>query len=706
MTIDTSQCVSQFLSALKGVRSNGNGWTALCPAHEDRNKNSLSINQGTDGRVLLKCFAGCETERIVDARGLTMADLFEKATGRGEVGMYSPPNGTATPQPPTPPTGCTLNEYATAKGLPVSFLKALGLKEISYLAQPAIRIPYHGVDGTEAAIRFRIALEGADRFRWKSGDRPFLYGLGRVASSSADAITLVEGESDAQTLWFHDYSALGIPGAANWNESRDAPHVERFLKILVVVELDKGGETVKGWLSKSKIRDRVYLVNLGEHKDPSGLYLSDPERFKDNWQAAINNSIPWSVYEAVETDAQRKEAWQICSELALEPRILDKFTTELKNMGVVGEDRTSKIVYLIMTSRVLERCVSGVAKGPSSAGKSFVIEQTLRFFPESAYYVLTAMSERALAYSEEPLSHRILVLYEAAGLQGDMASYLVRSLLSEGRIRYETVEKTKDGLRPRLIEREGPTGLLVTTTAVKLHPENETRLFSIPVTDTKDQTKNILMELASESHVTVDFTAWQALQTWLEIVEHRVTIPYASALAEQIPPVAVRLRRDFGTILNLIRTHAILHQANRERDSDGRIVATLDDYAVVRELVADLLAEGVDATVSATTRETVNAVQSLITTHPEGVTVAALVTKLHIDKSTALRRSRVAQDCEYLRNLEDKKGKPARLVLGEPMPDDVDILPARDALSEGCTVAPTIGGIDTPLLPMSWEEDI
>ena len=40
----------------------------------------------------------------------------------------------------------------------------------------------------------------------------------------------------------------------------------------------------------------------------------------------------------------------------------------------------------------------------------------------------------------------------------------------------------------RLIEREGPTGLLVTTTAISLHAENETRLISIPVDDTPEQT--------------------------------------------------------------------------------------------------------------------------------------------------------------------------------------------------------------------------
>ena len=62
------------------------------------------------------------------------------------------------------------------------------------------------------------------------------------------------------------------------------------------------------------------------------------------------------------------------------------------------------------------------------------------------------MSERALAYSEEDLRHRFLVLFEAESLKGDMASYLMRSLLSEGRIRYETVGSTNTGLRPQLIE--------------------------------------------------------------------------------------------------------------------------------------------------------------------------------------------------------------------------------------------------------------
>src|SRR5262249_48040906 len=153
------------------------------------------------------------------------------------------------------------------------------------------------------------------------------------------------------------------------------------------------------------------------------------------------------------------------------------------------------------------------------AGKSFIVEQTLKLFPPSAACALTAMSERSLAYDDEPLAHRMLVLYEAAGLRSDFASYLVRSLLSEGRLRYKTVEKTKQGLRPRTIEREGPTGLIATTTLDRLHPENETRVVSVLVTDTPEQTRAVLKGLAADSRAPVDLAPWHALHEWLALGE-------------------------------------------------------------------------------------------------------------------------------------------------------------------------------------------
>jgi len=253
------------------------------------------------------------------------------------------------------------------------------------------------------------------------------------------------------------------------------------------------------------------------------------------------------------------------------------------------------------------------------------------------------MSDRALAYSSEPLKHRHLVIYEAAGMASDFATYLIRSLLSEGRLRYETVEKTKEGLVPRLIEREGPTGLVVTTTSLRLHPENETRMLGLTITDTRDQTAAVFRALAQETNrAEIDLTRWRALQTWLATGPNGVVIPFANHLASLVPPLAVRLRRDFKTVLMLVRTHALLHQASRRGDDQGRVIAQIEDYRVVRELVADLVAIGVEATIKPEVREVVKAVGALLKEGHEEVRQAELKSALQLDKSAVSPSMRVS----------------------------------------------------------------
>jgi hypothetical protein len=688
--------IEKFLDRLGGARRYDGSWKALCPAHEDREP-SLSVTEGDDGRALLKCFAGCATEDVVAELGLEMKDLFERRNGSAVVNtkkfLGTLPKTTATAQP------CNLKNYAEAKGLPVQFLQKHGLRDQKYQGQPAVRISYRGVDGSEEAVRYRIALnkseEGDDRFRWRSGSKARLYGLWRLENiRKAGYVVLVEGESDAQTLWYYRIPALGLPGATNW-KAEFAAKLEGIERIYVVIEPDQGGETLRETLGASGLRERLYLVDLGEHKDASGLYLSDRENFKDRLFSALKEAESWKDRRRAELETASRRAWSACKDLVLVPNILERFAMDLARSGVAGESRVAKLLYLAVTSRFLERPVSVAVKGPSSGGKSYLTERVLGFFPESSYYALTAMSEHALAYSDEPLMHRFLVIYEAAGMNSDFQTYLIRSLLSEGKVRYETVEKTSEGIKPRLIERAGPTGLIITTTLTRLHPENETRMMSLAVTDTRQQTRDIMAALASEAGGDPpDLKTWHSLQEWLVAAEHRVSVSYAEELADAIPPVAVRLRRDFGALLNLIRAHAILHQASRERADDGRIVATLEDYARVRELVADLVSEGIEATVPATVRETVEMVKGLRDETEKDVTIAALAQELDLDKSAAWRRVRSAMDRGYLENQEDGKGRPAKLVLGDDLPDDIEILPAPERL-QGCTVASDLEGVKT-----------
>lgn len=66
--------VASFVGRLdqKSLRRSGPGWIARCPAHDDR-RQSLSVGQGDDGKLLLRCFAGCQFQDILDAAGAPRA---------------------------------------------------------------------------------------------------------------------------------------------------------------------------------------------------------------------------------------------------------------------------------------------------------------------------------------------------------------------------------------------------------------------------------------------------------------------------------------------------------------------------------------------------------------------------------------------------------------------------------------------------------
>jgi hypothetical protein len=69
------------LDALPGAKVRGAERSARCPAHGDR-VSSLTWTVGQDGRVLVRCHAGCTADAIAAAMGMTARDLFPP---RGEL---------------------------------------------------------------------------------------------------------------------------------------------------------------------------------------------------------------------------------------------------------------------------------------------------------------------------------------------------------------------------------------------------------------------------------------------------------------------------------------------------------------------------------------------------------------------------------------------------------------------------------------------
>lgn len=204
--------------------------------------------------------------------------------------------------------GLTLEAYAAAKRLPVEFLKRLGVATAPDpwgKPRSVLSIPYKKRDGSLHRSRLRVSLDkgadGAPRLVWDKRSEKIgalLYGLDtlpkRSSATSAKGcrVILVEGESDAHTLWFHGFDAVACPGAANYSPARDDTELEGF-ELVAFVEPDKGGEALVKQLAKSKHAGRIKLARLPmEFKDASAVHLKAPERFAEIVEAAIAGTVP------------------------------------------------------------------------------------------------------------------------------------------------------------------------------------------------------------------------------------------------------------------------------------------------------------------------------------------------------------------------------------------------------------------------------
>lgn len=362
-------------------------------------------------------------------------------------------------------------------------------------------------------------------------------------------------------------------------------------------------------------------------------------------------------------------------------------TDAMQRRGFVGDMRHVELLYAIFTSRLLQRPMCAFIKAPSSSGKSWLLNRTLEMFPPEAYELKSGFSPKAIAYGRSDLRHRVLAVQEASGLQGREGNLLVRTLISEGQIRWEVTRRMSIGFTTREVVRPGPIAFVMTTTHQTMHGEDETRALSILVEDTREHTKEVLQNLGRRfagdlPPDPVDLTPWHAYQHWLGLNARETVLPFATALAKLFFVRMNRAKRDFEQLLTAIAVSALMHQVRRERDGAGRVVATLDDYAHARRFLERPLNEASGTAIPPGVRELVGhlldhsaPVNPYDRTLPRGLDLNELASRMNVDKSVAQRRAQKAKDLGLAIDLGGGRGRPCRLLPMHAMSADGNVLP-------------------------------
>ena len=196
----------KILDRLSGVKETSSGWSARCPAHEDRQA-SLSISEGQDGRVLLKCHAGCDHKKIVSALGLEERDLFDQSTSTRPV---SATKASSCSRPTPKKAG---KAYATADEAQKAYERTLGKSATvhKYLDENGIHVGSvirWQLSPTSKEIRPTSLHADGWRLEHMPEPRPLLDR--RTILETAGPVYVVEGEKA-----FDAASGLGLVATAS-----------------------------------------------------------------------------------------------------------------------------------------------------------------------------------------------------------------------------------------------------------------------------------------------------------------------------------------------------------------------------------------------------------------------------------------------------------------------------------------------------------
>ncbi len=376
----------------------------------------------------------------------------------------------------------------------------------------------------------------------------------------------------------------------------------------------------------------------------------------------------------------REKLLSSCSALAQKPNILRELGEHLTKHGFAGSTDIPEIVVLSMITRSFQNPVSLIIKGQSGSGKSFALKSGLRYVPSSAFHEFHGMSAKALVHASDlDFKNRFLVVQEFAGMAKEGMVFL-RQLLTEGRVHYRTVDQGRDGYEGKALPAiEGPTGLMMTTTAHAIHWEDETRMLSLHVDQSPEQIERALMVLAGEAPPKIseeDLSQWHALHDYVCSGSVEVTIPYRRELLSKLPRSHSRVLRDGPKVLALIQAHALLHQCTRERFED-KVVATPGDYEAIYRLVSKPLAYNLKAEVPPHISEVVEAALELYSEGNGRVTVSqgTIAKRLGKDQTNVGRNLNTAIKEGFLINRNPGQGQVHDYVPGERELPSETVLP-------------------------------
>lgn len=253
------------------------------------------------------------------------------------------------------------------------------------------------------------------------------------------------------------------------------------------------------------------------------------------------------------------------------PGLLKWTGDQLGQSGIIGEEKNRMILYVAMTSRLLESPISVFCVAKSGLGKSYLQERVAACMPDHSKLENTQFTANSFFYfGRKELSHMIVLIEDMDGAQDVL--FPIRELQSKKRISKTFTEKDRNGkLKTRTVIVEGPVSVIGSTTRDRIYEDNANRSILIHLDDSQEQDQRVNAHTQAVDAAQVDGDRQQRAQVQLQHIQRvlrpiKVINPYAPLIT--LPSEVFKPRRTLGLLLGFIKAITFYHQFQREEQVD------------------------------------------------------------------------------------------------------------------------------------------
>lgn len=380
-----------------------------------------------------------------------------------------------------------------------------------------------------------------------------------------------------------------IKGGLRWS-SKDLDS----MKVTLVVENEAGLKSrQKLDLYEDKQVEKVSRVvseKLGLRADLVEIDLQHLTDELDDYRQTLQDQEQPKQPVRVQVPAVLRSA---CVDFLKAPRLLERINEHIGKSGVAGEELNRLLLFVVASSYQMPNTLHALIQGASGSGKTRLAKVISELMPAEAVKRYTRVTDGSFYNQPEYyFQHKLLCFEDIDGLKED-ALLAVRELQSNEILITSTSIKDESGsIRggERIVR--GPIASLACTTKAELYEDNISRCFVVAVDESREQSLRIIRYQNDQSAGVIDSRQEQEARSFLQhcirlLEPHEVINPFANRIT--LPEEAHKIRRLNELYQSFVRQVTLLHQHQRKRDGQGRLVTQKEDL----EAACDILFESI-----------------------------------------------------------------------------------------------------------------